>query len=180
MPLVRPIRRRVSAAGDRGGREEQQLLARRVVGLSYALSVHEKFATLYNNYPLVPQSGRIMARKSKAAQSDGSQQAAAVTKAEAARAAIAEGIESPKRAVAFIRERFGIDMAPQHFSASKTLERKKGGMKVKVRRAPVRTPAAPVPAPDVEAGLLAAMEAIKPLVASLGADRVRRIVDLVG
>ena len=43
-----------------------------------------------------------------------------VSKADAARAALKEGIEGPQEAVAFIRKRFGIEMAPQHFSAVKS------------------------------------------------------------
>jgi hypothetical protein len=43
-----------------------------------------------------------------------------VSKADAARVALREGIEGPQEAVAFIRKRFGIEMAPQHFSAVKS------------------------------------------------------------
>jgi hypothetical protein len=38
----------------------------------------------------------------------------------------------------------------------------------------------PKPAPTGGSGLLDAMEAIKPLVASLGAEKVKRIGDLLG
>ena len=117
-----------------------------------------------------------MARKSKAqlsGESHGTEKK--VSKAQAARAAIAEGIESPKAAVAYIKERFGLDMAPQHFSATKSVLRKAGGMTVRVKRGPK-----PAVAKGGDAGLLMALEAMKPLVASLGAEKVKRIVDLLG
>src|SRR3954462_12164248 len=48
-----------------------------------------------------------------------------ISKADAARAAIRQGIESPQEASAYIMQQFGIEMAPQHFSAVKSQLRKK-------------------------------------------------------
>jgi len=116
-----------------------------------------------------------------------------ISKADAARAAIRQGIESPQEASAYIMQQFGIDMAPQHFSAVKSQLRKKereaesaGQPSAPGRRgrrstienylsSPPRQPSS-----GVEADLLDAMEAIKPLVAHLGADKVKRIVELLG
>jgi hypothetical protein len=114
----------------------------------------------------------------------------AFTKSAAAREAIAQGIESPQKASAFIKERFGIDMAPQHFSAVKSLIKKKEASTApRAKRGPKPKSAeaakdylAPPPKNPAsgEPDLLAVMEAMKPLVASLGADKVKRIVDLLG
>src|SRR4051794_37951770 len=49
-----------------------------------------------------------------------------VKKVDAARAAIAAGMDSPADAVEFIRKRFGIEMGPKHFSAIKSLLKKQG------------------------------------------------------
>src|SRR4051812_41647119 len=43
-----------------------------------------------------------------------------VSKTDAIRAAMAEGIESPGEGVDFIRKRFGIEMSKGHFSATKS------------------------------------------------------------
>ena len=116
-----------------------------------------------------------------------------LSKAKAARAAIDRGIESPRKASAFILEEFGVVMAPQHFSAVKSQMRRKereaaaaGGPIEPGRRG--RKPGidsylAPPPrmhGSPIEADLLDAMEAIKPLIASLGATKVKRIVELLG
>ena len=43
-----------------------------------------------------------------------------MSKTDAIRAAMAEGIESPGDGVDFIRKRFGLEMSKQHFSATKS------------------------------------------------------------
>src|SRR4051794_30274835 len=101
-----------------------------------------------------------------------------VSKSEAARQALAAGLESPEEATEFIRKKFGIEMSRTHFSAVKSQIKKRGGG-AKPRGRPGRKPKAVVegylaPPPkqrdgDGEPDLLEAMEAMKPLVASLGA-----------
>jgi hypothetical protein len=67
-------------------------------------------------------------------------------------------------------------------------EKQGGGKPAPVAEAPAprkraaRTPVAPTAkaAPNGEPDLIEAMEARKPLVASLGAERVKRLVDLLG
>ena len=100
-----------------------------------------------------------------------------MTKADAVRAALAEGVETSKEGVEFIKDRFGIEIAPMHFAAQKSqIKKKEQGEDQGTRKAPK-----PRQATDGDQGdLLAAMEAIKPLVASLGAEKVKRIVDLLG
>jgi hypothetical protein len=113
----------------------------------------------------------------------------AVSKSAAAREAIAQGIDSPEDAVAFIKQRFGIEMSKPHFSAVKSQLKKReaagGSAAPKGRRG--RKPKAavegylapPKVVPTGEGDLLEALEAMKPLVASLGAEKVKRIVDLL-
>ncbi|MDB5351779.1 MAG: hypothetical protein JWN86_3026 [Planctomycetota bacterium] len=114
-----------------------------------------------------------------------------LTKSEAIRRALADGVEQPVAGVAYIRSHFGIVITPRHFSAVKATERQKGGIRVRLKpgRKPKAAPGpavegylAPPPRPSAsaETDLLAAMEAMKPLVAALGADKVKRIVDLLG
>lgn len=50
-----------------------------------------------------------------------------MTKADAVRAAIADGADSPADGVAYIKSKFGIDITPQHFSSYKSQQRAKAG-----------------------------------------------------
>jgi hypothetical protein len=113
-----------------------------------------------------------------------------VSKADAVRAALKEGLDAPGDIAEFIKAKYGIELPKQMISSYKAQQKardaKKEAPKPKPGRKP-RTPAvenyvAPPPkkAGDGEVDLLAAMEAMKPLVASLGADKVKRIVDLLG
>lgn len=125
-----------------------------------------------------------MARKSKSEKPEVSspvEPEGGMNKTEAARQALLAGKESPVEAVAFIRQRFAIEMSPQHFSATKSLIRKKERETtppVTARRTPVRQEDARPNNGDT--GVMEAMEAIKPLIATLGAEKVKRIVDLLG
>jgi hypothetical protein len=108
-----------------------------------------------------------------------------VTKTQAARAAIEAGYEKPTEAVGYIKDRFGIDMNPQYFSSIKSQMKKKdggarqGGKKPKTSAEGYLAPP-PKTAPTGGSELLDAMEAMKPLVACLGKEQVKRIVDLLG
>lgn len=50
-----------------------------------------------------------------------------MTKADAVRAAVAEGKLKPQDAVPWIKEKFGIDITPAHFSSYKSQQAKKDG-----------------------------------------------------
>lgn len=119
-------------------------------------------------------------------------EAPAVSKAEAVRQALAAGAESPGDGVEFIREEFGIEITKPHFSATKSVLKKRGGA---APSKPGRKPKSGRPAsrgvegylapPPKQGGtpgadILGAMESLKPLIAELGAERVKRIVDLLG
>lgn len=116
----------------------------------------------------------------------------AISKAEAIRRVIADGIDNPSLGSQEIKKRFGIDVTPQHFSATKAQAKSRAGSKTpkgKPGRKPKGAPSQavegylappPKPAPAGGSELLDAMEAMKPLVASLGKEQVKRIVDLLG
>ena len=116
-----------------------------------------------------------------------------MSKTDAIRAAMAEGIESPGDGVDFIRKRFGIEMSKGHFSATKSKLKsaeaaaKKAAPKAAPKAATKRKPQ-PVgdyqTPPEQPAGrdgnLLDALEQMKPLIAQYGPDHVKRMVDLLG
>lgn len=115
-----------------------------------------------------------------------------ISKAEAIRRVIADGIDNPSLGSQEIKKRFDLDVTPQHFSATKAnFKRAQAAAKPKGKpgRKPKEAPnqavegylaPPPKPAPAGGSELLDAMEAMKPLVASLGKDQVKRIVDLLG
>jgi hypothetical protein len=117
---------------------------------------------------------------------------AARSKSDAVRQALAAGFEGPMEGTAYIRKEFGIEIAPQHFSSVKSQLKKRNDIaatKGKVQAKPkaasqaIEGYLAPPPKPHSSGSkpdLLDAIEAMKPLVASLGADKVKRIVDLLG
>jgi hypothetical protein len=99
-----------------------------------------------------------------------------LTKAGAARIALAQGIESPKEAVAFIKRRFGIEIGRQHFTTLKSQYRKRDLRRTAGPRSRTRSGAR---AADGGPDLLDAIESMKPLIDSLGAEKVKKIVDLL-
>ena len=119
-----------------------------------------------------------------------------ISKAAAVRDALEQGEESPEDGVAYIEKVHGIEMTRQTFSSYKAQQKardaKKGASKGKPSRKPRQVAEssqaidgylAPPPKPAPSGGqpdLIEAMEAMKPLVASLGAEKVKRLVDLLG
>jgi hypothetical protein len=132
-----------------------------------------------------PKNGAQAAHETKSVEGSGGGD---ITKSEAVRRAISAGFDKPVEGVAYIKDQFGIDIGPTHFSAVKTTEKKKEEAKAKGK--PGRKPksyafegnsaSASKPAAKTGSDLLAAMEAMKPLVAALGAEKVKRIADLLG
>jgi hypothetical protein len=118
-----------------------------------------------------------------------------ISKTDAIRAAMAEGIESPGDGVDFIRRRFGIEMSKGHFSATKSklksaeaVGASKGGARKSAPAGASKRKPEPVEdyqtPPEQPAGrdgnLLDALEQMKPLIAQYGPDHVKRMVDLLG
>jgi hypothetical protein len=136
-----------------------------------------------------PEAAPRRGRPPKAAPAGAQASAEAISKAEAVRRALAAGKDSPSDGVPYIKQEFGIDIAPTTFSATKSqLKNRKGAgtPKGKPGRKPrtlvedyVAPPSNP-PVPGAQPDLLAALKAIKPLVAQMGADKVHEIVDLLG
>jgi hypothetical protein len=123
-----------------------------------------------------------------------------INKAAAIRRALAEGLTKYEDAAPFIKTHFGHEVTPGHFAASKSREKVAGdpaqptpkrgrppgkgkAVTVKVKRG--RKPKAAVDAapPKTRAAkddILAEMEALKPLVESMGKEKAHRIIDLLG
>lgn len=97
-----------------------------------------------------------------------------VKKIDAVRAALAEGIEKPDEAVAWIKEKFGIDLPKPQWSSYRSQIKSKEAGKTATPRQPSQLP----PTPAKQGDVVDALETIKGLVQQLGADRVKRIVSL--
>lgn len=115
----------------------------------------------------------------------------AISKAKAVRDALAHGYTTPEDGRNYVKRVYGIDITKQMFSSYKSQEkirRAKAGLKGKSGRKPKggvdqAAEADSYLSPKLakgEANLLDAMETMKPLVSNLGAEQVKRIVDLLG
>jgi hypothetical protein len=102
-----------------------------------------------------------------------SSRGATVSKADAIRAALRAGVDSPSAAEKYIKKRFGIEVSRAHFSAFKSQAKKAAGGSDGHYAASTKVDGV------LDGDLLDALEKMKPLVASLGAERVKRIVDLL-
>jgi hypothetical protein len=98
------------------------------------------------------------------------------TKTDAFRAAVAQGIESPKAISEYVKTIYGMEMSAGMVSAYKSMEKNKGKKKPKAVKAP-KAPAAN-DGNGVGHDLMSQLESIKVLVKGLGADQVKRMVDL--
>jgi hypothetical protein len=112
----------------------------------------------------------------------------AVSKADMVRAALADGMETPTDGLGFIKSKYGVDFPRPMWSSYKAQLRAQEQKKALKRGKPGRKPKAAVEGyiapPKIEVkgdgDLIDALEAMKPLVASLGAEKVKRLVDLLG
>lgn len=98
-----------------------------------------------------------------------------MTKADAVRAAVAEGKLKPQDGCAWIKEKFGIDITPQHFSSYKSSEAKKTGAPGRRGRKPreaAAVVATPNGAPVATGGAVDLAKQLKGLVTRYGADEV--------
>ncbi len=76
------------------------------------------------------------------------------------------------------KDRFGLEMGPQHFSAVESSHLRKWG--VATVNTMFQKKADPEPAANGETDLIDTPETLKPLIAQYGADKVERLVDLLG
>lgn len=102
-----------------------------------------------------------------------------MTKAEAVRQTLAEGIDTPADGVAYVKEKHGLDITPQQFSTYKSIAKKKAGGTPAKRGRRAAAPAA-APTPSAPAGLATSVEAIKVLVEQYGVEQVVSIARLFG
>lgn len=107
-----------------------------------------------------------------------------MSKASAVRAALNDGVDVPKQASLYIKQKYGMDISPQQFSAEKSrIKLRSGGaMPLAYQSASASNGASGTPrfAQGGQTDLLQALEMIKPLIEQLGAEKVKRMVDLLG
>lgn len=105
-----------------------------------------------------------------------------ITKAEAVRRALADGVDAPLDGVAYLKEKFGLNITGQQFSTYKSIEKKRSGGPTRKRAArgegARQSRALPVPAAGGRGDVVLAMEAIKTLVDEYGVDQVKRIAEV--
>lgn len=117
----------------------------------------------------------------------------AISKAAAVRDALEQGEEGPEDGVAYIKKIHGIEMTRQTFSSYKAQQKardakKAGGKPAPAaeapapRKRPALVQAAPAPkaASNGEPDLIESLETLKPLIAAMGAEKVHRLIDLLG
>ncbi|HEX4610530.1 MAG TPA: hypothetical protein VH092_20240 [Urbifossiella sp.] len=136
-----------------------------------------------------------MARKKADTEAEPTAEAAPtekITKADAVRAALAEGIDTPDEGIAFILKRYGIEMGKPMWSSYRSQEKARqakkagGGTPARRSRAP-KAEAAPAPAPAASSpsrngsiGVAGSVETIKSLVEQYGVDEVVSLARLFG
>jgi hypothetical protein len=120
----------------------------------------------------------------------------AISKAAAVRDALEQGEDSPEDGVTFIKKVHGIEMTRQTFSSYKAQEKARQAKKGVSKGKPGRKPKAVAPVPKAplvegfvappekpkavgEPDVLLALEGVKELVSQFGADRVKKMVDLL-
>jgi hypothetical protein len=122
----------------------------------------------------------------KAAETTSQAATQSVTKSEAVRRAIAAGKAMPNEGVAYIKETFGLDLSPAHFSNIKSTT---GGKKKRpgrpkgsknMAKADEIVAAAPRAAARANAAIdIEAIQQVKELVKTLGMPTVKTLVDMV-
>jgi hypothetical protein len=101
-----------------------------------------------------------------------------ISKAAAVRAALANGLDGLDDIAAYVKAKHGHDIPKPQISAYKAQEKAKG------RKVDEPVPKAPKPKPAVHGGggetdLITAMETMKPFIKEHGAERLKRIIDLL-
>ena len=108
-----------------------------------------------------------------------------ISKADAVRAALAEGIDTPDEGIAFLQKRFGIEMGKPMWSSYKAQEKARkaklnGDAPPKLGRPPAVATDAPAPARSIATGgsVSDSLKSVKELVDRLGADEVIKIAEI--
>lgn len=130
-----------------------------------------------NKYPF---SETTMARKKTVGEETGETPAVKMTKADAVRAAVADGADNPTEGTAYIKAKFNLDITPQQFSTYKALDKKRSGKPARQGRQPKAAVIAPSALATGPVGLAIQVESIKTLVEALGDEQVVSIARLFG
>jgi len=103
-----------------------------------------------------------------------------MSKTDAVKAAIAEGVDKPADGVAYVKEKFGVDITAQYFSIIKSHAKLKGGKKSsrKVRSSAAVSPAS-APSSNGKHNVATSLATIKKLVDELGVDQVKEIAEML-
>ena len=101
-----------------------------------------------------------------------------ISKTDAVKAALDAGVEKPKLGVTYIKETFGLDMSPSHFSQMKTLGKKKSNGSAVTQSASIAPASSNGHHAQAGGGVAESVEAIKGLVDRMGAEEVVRIAEL--
>jgi hypothetical protein len=103
-----------------------------------------------------------------------------VTKADAVRAAVAEGVNAPAEIVEFVKTKYGLELTAAQASTYKSLDKKRGGTGKRRGGRKVRAKAVATPNSTIIHGMVAIedLEAAKQLVAKVGAEQAKRLVGL--
>ena len=129
------------------------------------------------------------ADEEEAGEPESAAQGGTIKKVDAVRNALAAGKDTPDTGTAYIRHRYGNAMANTQSSTVKSqLKKKEGGQPAKKAAAPrkrkpvVEGYVAPPPKArsEGEPDVLLALESVKELVETYGAEKVKRMVDLLG
>jgi hypothetical protein len=117
----------------------------------------------------------------KAEATESAKPAETMSKAEAVRLALADGIEAPGEISEFVMARYGLELSKQMASSYKAQEKARDAKKS--GEAPAAATRGPKPKAAASSGrdvdLLSALEALKPLIASQGAERLHRLIDVL-
>jgi hypothetical protein len=124
--------------------------------------------------------GRPKGSKTKPAKAaPAAETAKTISKAEAVRQALAEGLQSPGDISEFAKAKYGLAIPKMMASASKSqlkkrdLEHRIAGKKERPKTATAKT------ASTAKLDMIGALEALKPLVKQMGAEDVKRLIDIL-
>ena len=124
--------------------------------------------------------GRPKSAKNKAAAKPATADVAkTVSKARAVREALSAGMDSPGEIADFAKSNFGLEIPKMRASAYKAQVKARGSRPAK-RGRPPKSASHPRIVPAGEGDLLDALEAMRPLVASLGVEKVKSHAELLG
>lgn len=102
-----------------------------------------------------------------------------VSKADAVRAALAKGLDSLDDIEGFVKSQYGLEISRQMLSSYKAQQRAREAKKAggePAKRGPKPKAAA---SSGGDGDILSALEALKPLIASQGAEKLHRLIDVL-